>query len=202
MSTPTRTALDERSRTRGIVGGLVLVALGTGAGAFGQVANQSAIALGFLMFLVAPVGGYAAADEFWHEREAIPHARARGRSVRLVSTWAFLVGAYLMWGAWHWPPWRMSLASWLNAAPLAMLTFIAAYGVIAVNRQPRAVAKALSVAASYSLIVAVNFLRVWRDADAERMVDSGWVISMAVAASFVVAIVVAFVLAWPRVDRQ
>lgn len=179
----------------------MLVALGTSAGAFGQVANQSAIALGFLMFLVAPVGGYAAADEFWHGRGAIPHSRWRGRQVQVVLTWAFLVGGYMMLGSWHWPPWQMSLGAWLNAAPLAMLTLIAGYGVISVSRQPRAVAKALSVAASYSLIVAVNFLRVWRDAGAERRADSGWVYSMLLAGSFVVAIVVAFVLAWPRVDR-
>src|SRR5258705_5897808 len=116
MSGPISAALDDRSRTRGIAGGVVLVALGTGAGAFGKVANQSAIALGFLMFLVAPVGGYAAADEFWHGREAIPHSRGRGRYVRVLLTWAFLVGGYMMWGAWHWPPWQMSLAVWLNAA--------------------------------------------------------------------------------------
>jgi hypothetical protein len=181
----------------GIVLGLAALLFGLIALAAGAQAERAGALAALAAFLVACFGLYLAAAGLWGGWSPGGVVRLRIRSARVALGWVVLGSLFLCLGLPLTTPGAMTRAEWVSFGVLASVLAIAIFGIVAVTRRPRVTILLLGIAAAYALVMLFNAVRALLAPAAPRLAGPGPALSFALAVSLSVAIIAAFLLAWP-----
>ena len=181
----------------GLVLAFISLVLGATIVAGGGITEWPGGVIALALLILTPLGLYLLAAGLWGGWSPGADTRLRVRSVRVALVWVLLVGGYMFWGVPLTSAARMTRAEWINFGILVSLLTIATVALIGISRRPKVAVTLLSAGASYGAFMAFRLSAVLLTHSATPYSGPARSLSLVIAGSFGLALVAAFILAWP-----
>ncbi|HWG33746.1 MAG TPA: hypothetical protein VN650_06230 [Gemmatimonadaceae bacterium] len=160
-----------------------------------QVERAGALAI-IVDFLAALGAFYCAAAGLWGAWRPAT-TRASVRAVRILLSWVVLMSVLLCLGLRLTAPATMTRSDWASFVAVAAYLVIALAAIVGVVRKPRLTVTVLGLAAAYAGLSLAYELRNIIVPGRDQLSGPAPAISFVIAGSLLVAVIAAFVFAWP-----